>query len=532
MLNVIKVRQIKIDVREDSKENLKNKLLKKLRTEEKHLIDFKIIKKSIDARDKNSVYYVYEVNASLDSEDIILNLRLNDVEKTIEEKYQAPVKGSIELLKRPVIVGSGPAGLFCALILAENGYKPLIIERGEKVEERTKSVEKFWNESVLNPNSNVCFGEGGAGTFSDGKLNTLIKDSSCYIRKVYESFVECGANEDILYVNKPHIGTDVLRTVLINIRNKIESLGGEYLFNTTLTDIKYSNNNISSIIVNDKQEIETDVLILALGHSAKDTIKMLYRHGIEMESKPFAVGVRIQHRQDMINNSQYGEFSRYLPAASYKLTYKASNNRGVYTFCMCPGGYVVNSSSEQEHLLVNGMSNHNRDSENANSAVIVTVNQDDFGYNPMKALEFQEELESKAYKICDGDIPTQLYKDYKDNKKSNHFGIVNPLFKGNYSFANINDIFPDYINESLKEAIEYFNTKIKGFSMDDAIISAVESRTSSAIRINRDENYETKIKGIYSIGEGAGYSGGITTSAVDGIKAAEKIINKYSNKTL
>lgn len=529
---MIKVRQIKVDVREDSKENLKNKILKKIKTEEKHLIDFKIIKKSIDARDKSNVYYVYEVNANLDNEDYVLKLKLNDVEKTVEEKYKAPTIGNIKLEKRPVIVGSGPAGLFCALLLAENGYKPLIIERGEKVEERVKTVDKFWNESILNPNSNVCFGEGGAGTFSDGKLNTLIKDSSCYIRKVYESFVECGANEDILYVNKPHIGTDVLRKVLVNIRNKIISLGGEYLFNTTLTDIKYSNDRIISIIVNNNQEIETDVLVLALGHSAKDTIKMLYNHGIEMKAKPFAVGVRIQHRQDMINNSQYGDFSRYLPAASYKLTYKASNGRGVYTFCMCPGGYVVNSSSEQEHLLVNGMSNHNRDSENANSAVIVTVDQDDFGSNPMKALEFQEELESNAYKYGNGKIPTQLYRDYKDNKVSDHFGIVNPLFKGDYSFANLNDIFPDYINKSLKEAIEYFDTKIKGFAIDDAILSAVESRTSSAIRIDRDENCETKIKGIYPIGEGSGYSGGITTSAVDGIRTAEIIINKYSNKTL
>lgn len=528
---MIKVRQIKIDVREDNVSNLKNKVLKKLRTDENHLKELKIIKKSIDARDKNNVYYVYEVNVVLDNEDILLKNKSNDIEKTFVEEYKNPVHGEEELNRRPIIVGSGPAGLFCALLLAENGYKPLVIERGEQIADRVKSTEKFWNENILNPDSNVCFGEGGAGTFSDGKLNTLVKDSSCYIKKVYKTFVECGANEDILYVNKPHIGTDVLRNVIINLRNRIISLGGEFMFNTKLTDIKIDN-KIKSIILNDNEEISTELLILALGHSAKDTIKMLYEHGVEMKSKPFAVGVRIQHRQDMINYNQYGEFSNYLPAASYKLTYTASNNRGVYSFCMCPGGYVVNSTSENDHLLVNGMSNRNRDSENANSAIVVTVGPDDFGDNPMKALEFQVKLESLAYKIGNGKIPTQLFKDYKNNKISTGFGLVNPMFKGGYSFANLNEIFPEYINESLKEAIKYFDKKIKGFAQDDAILSAVESRTSSAIRIVRDENFETSIKGIYPIGEGSGYSGGITTSAIDGIKVAEIIINKYSNKTL
>ncbi len=529
---MIKVRQIKVDVREDNLNNLKNKVLKKLRIEEKHLIDFHIVKKSIDARDKSNVYYVYEVNVNADNEDVVLRIKSNDIEKTTEEDYKNPVHGDTPLNKRPIVVGSGPAGLFSALLLAENGYKPLVIERGEKIEERVKSTEKFWSESIFNPNSNVCFGEGGAGTFSDGKLNTLVKDSSCYIKKVYKTFVECGADEDILYVNKPHIGTDVLRNVIVNLRNRIISLGGEFMFNTILTDIKCEDNKIKSVILNDSQEIETDVLILALGHSAKDTIKMLYSHGLEMKSKPFAVGVRIQHRQDMINYNQYGDFSNYLPAASYKLTYTASNNRGVYTFCMCPGGYVVNSSSEENNLLVNGMSNRARDSENANSAIVVTVGPNDFGDDPMKSLEFQSNLEHLAYQKGNGKIPTQLLKDYKNNVVSTSFGIVNPLFKGDYSFANLNEIFPEYINKALKEAIDNFGTKIKGFAQDDAILSAVESRTSSAIRIVRDENFETKIKGVYPIGEGSGYSGGITTSAIDGIKAAEKIINKYTNKTL
>ncbi len=530
---MIKVRQIKVDVKEDSDSKLKEKLLKKLNIEESHLIDFKIVKKSIDARDKSNVFYVYELNINLDNEDIILKKnKSSDICKTIEEKYQNPVMGNLELKERPVVVGSGPSGLFCALLLAENGYKPLVIERGEKIEERVKSVEKFWEDNTLNKNSNVCFGEGGAGTFSDGKLNTLVGDSNCRIRKVFEEFVECGAPQDILYINKPHIGTNILRSVIVNLRNKIISLGGEFLFNTTLTDIKYNNNKIESIIVNDKEEIKTSILILALGHSAKDTITMLYNHGINMSSKPFAVGIRIQHSQDMINKSQYGDYANYLPAASYKLTYTTSKNRGVYSFCMCPGGYVVNSTCEEEHLIINGMSNHERDSGNSNSAIVVTVSENDFGKNPMDALEYQRKLESASYKACNGKIPTQLLKDYYDNKVSTTLGSIKPMFKGDYAFSNINEILPSYINESIKEALLEFDKKIKGFAMDDAIISCVESRTSSAIRIERSGNYETNIKGIYPIGEGAGYSGGITTSAVDGIKVAEKIIERYSNNLL
>ena len=529
---MIKVRQIKIDVKEDSDKLLKEKLLKKLNIENKHLIDYKIVKKSIDARDKSRVYYVYELNVNLDNEDIVLKKNNSDICKTIEEKYESPISGSEELVERPIIVGSGPSGLFAALLLAENGYKPIVIERGEQIEERVKSVETFWEKNILNKNSNVCFGEGGAGTFSDGKLNTLVGDSKCRIRKVFESFVECGAPSDILYINKPHIGTNILRSIIVNLRNKIIDLGGEFLFNTTLTDIKYNDNKIESIVVNDNKEIKTSILILALGHSAKDTITMLYNHGIKMSSKPFAVGIRIQHSQDMINESQYGEYANYLPAASYKLTYTTSKNRGVYSFCMCPGGYVVNSTCEEEHLIINGMSNHERNSGNSNSAIVVTVDEKDFGNNPLDALEYQRQLESVAYEECAGKIPTQLLKDYFDNKASEKLGSIKPMFKGEYSLTNINNLLPDYINEALKEAIKDFDKKIKGFACHDAIISCVESRTSSAIRIERDENFETNIKGIYPIGEGAGYSGGITTSAVDGIKIAERIIERYTNKSI
>lgn len=523
---MIKLRQIKLSVINDSYENLIKKVSSKLKTDIK---DLKIVKKSIDARDKNNVLFNYEVNVVVDNEDIVIK-RNKDAEKTKEEFYELPKIGNLKLNNRPVVVGAGPCGLFCALILALSGYKPIIIERGEKVEDRVKTVQEFWNNNKLNKNSNVCFGEGGAGTFSDGKLNTLNNDSNCRIKKVFDTFIECGADPEISYVNKPHIGTDVLRKVIINLRNKIISLGGEFFYNSCLTDIVIKDNRIASIIINDEKEIDTDVLVLAIGHSARDTIEMLYNKKLNMTSKAFAVGLRVQHKQELIDNNQYGKFSKYLPHASYKLTYQSASGRGVYTFCMCPGGYVVNSSSEENGLLVNGMSNHSRDSENANSAVIVTVNEKDFGSNPLDGIKFQKELEEKAYELGKGKIPVQLLKDYKENVISKKFGVINPMFKGDYTFTNLNLLFPEYINSSLKEGMEYFDKKIKGFSMDDVILAGVESRTSSAVRIERDGDLVSNIDGIYPSGEGAGYSGGITTSCVDGIKVAEKIIEKYSNR--
>ncbi len=530
---MIRVRQIKIDVKKDNFESIKKKAALKLKINYKDIKDFSIVKQSIDARDKKSVLYVYEVNVLVDNEDKVLKkLRTKDVEKIDEEKYKNPQNGEERLNSRPVIVGAGPCGLFCALILAENGYKPIILERGERVEDRQMSVENFWKKGILNPNSNVCFGEGGAGTFSDGKLGTLVSDSNGRIRKVLDTFVECGAPVEISYVNKPHIGTNILRDVIINLRNRIIKLGGEIRYYSTLTNIIVENDKIKSIVVNKRKKIDCEVLILALGHSARDTIKMLYDRGLNMSSKPFAVGVRVQHKQSMINDSQYGDYASVLPAASYKLTHTSSNGRGVYTFCMCPGGYVVNSSCEDGHMIVNGMSNYEREGENANSAVVVTVGPNDFGDGPLSGLEYQRKLESLAYRKGNGKIPVQLLKDYLDNKYSSKFGTIKPQFKGKYAFANLNEVFPYYINESLKEAFVEFDKKIKGFADNDTILAGVESRTSSAVKMERNNSFESNFKGIYPAGEGAGYSGGITTSAVDGIKVAEKIIEKYSNKSL
>ena len=521
---MIKVRQIKIKVEDDNLNNLLLKIKKKLNLKEE-ITDYKIIKKSIDARNKNEIYFIYEVDLNLKNENIKLS---NDVLKVEKEDYVFPKKGEKVLNNRPIIVGSGPAGLFCAYLLSKMGYKPLIIERGEQVEERVNSVNKFWQTGKLNPNSNVQFGEGGAGTFSDGKLNTIVKDPLKRMKFIYETFVSFGASEEILYSYKPHIGTDVLVNVVKNIRNEIISLGGEFRFNTCLTNINIKDNKIDSIEVNNSEIINTDIVVLAIGHSSRDTFKMLYDNNIDMEAKSFAVGLRVIHNQDMINESQYGKkYKDKLGAAPYKLTYNASNGRGVYSFCMCPGGYVVNASSEEKRLAINGMSYSKRDSLNANSAIIVTVTPRDFGTNPLDGVEFQKELEEKAYKLGNGMIPIQLLEDFINLKKSESFKTVIPCIKGEYTFADLNDLLPRDLNDSIKEAMISFGKKIKGFDNGDTILTGVESRTSSPLRIKRNSDFISNIDGLYPCGEGCGYAGGITSAAIDGMKVAEAIIEKY-----
>ena len=527
---MIRIRQVKAKINASDEELIK-KIADKLKINQDEILDYSIKKKSLDARDKQDIHYVYEFDVEVKDENKVLKRRSKDILKTPNEEYVFNITGTKKLEYRPIIVGSGPAGLFCGYMLAKYGYKPLIIERGEKIEERIRTVEKFWQTGELNKESNVQFGEGGAGTFSDGKLNTLVKDKMFRNKKVLEIFVEAGAPEEILYINKPHIGTDLLRTVVKNLRNKIIEMGGEFKFNSCLTNINIENGKINSIQINNNEIIKTDILVLAIGHSARDTFRMLNNNKIEMSAKPFAIGVRVQHKQEMINKSQYGEnHSPELPTASYKLTHKASNGRGVYTFCMCPGGFVVNSSSEENRLAINGMSNFKRDEQNANSAVIVTITPEDFGDKPLDGLKFQEKLEGITYKKGNGKIPVQLFGDFKENTKSKEFKDIKPVMKGGYEFANLQEIFPEYITESLIEAIIEFDKKIKGFSNNDTILAAIESRTSSPVRIQRDEKGQSNIIGVYPCGEGAGYAGGITSSAMDGIKIAEYIANNYFNK--
>ena len=527
---MIRIRAIKVPLQEEEISGIKRQLKKKYRLMDKDIQEISIVKKSLDARDKSNLHYVYEVDVKVVKEKSILHqYSSNQFFLSPDKKYQFPLSGKKKLKTRPIIVGSGPAGLFCAYLLAEHHYSPLIIERGDKIETRVRVVEKFWREGFLDPECNVQFGEGGAGTFSDGKLNTLVKDKLGRGQKVFEILVSCGAPAEILYEKNPHIGTDLLRTVMTNMRNKIIAMGGEIQYRSKLTDIVVSNHVLQAIEVNLQTIIPCSHLILATGHSARDTFQMLYHHQLEMEAKPFAIGLRVEHPQKMIDVAQYGKEITSLPPASYKLTATTSKNRSVYTFCMCPGGYVVNASSEDKRLVVNGMSNHKRDTENANSAIVTGVTPDDFGHDPLAGIEFQRRLEEKAYQLGNGKIPIQLCKDYLENKKTKELGIITPIMKGQYQFANLNFLFPDAINEAIKEGISIFDRKIKGFACNDMILAGIESRTSSPVRINRDSlTGNSSIEGIYPCGEGAGYAGGITTAAMDGIYIAECLATTYA----
>ena len=506
---------------------------------------FEIAGQAIDARNKGNVVYVYSVDVELDNEEMFKDVK--NVRKIEKQPYEInrvkDFKG-----KRPVVIGSGPAGIFAALILAEGGLKPTIIEQGKSVDERERDVYTFFKTGKLNRYSNVQFGEGGAGTFSDGKLNT--NTNNFRMQKVYDELIKAGAEKRIAYMSKPHVGTDKLIDIMKNIRKKIEGLGGEYRFENKLTSLKYENNKITGVVIQDVSEkggdrtyeLETDIVILAIGHSSRDTFYMLNERDVHMERKIFSVGVRIEHRQEMINHSQYGaKFTDRLPAAEYKLSAKASNGRGVYTFCMCPGGVVVPAASEEGRVVVNGMSYSKRDLENANSAILVNVYPEDFeGEDVMAGVEFQRRLEEKAYELGGGDYkaPVQLFGDFVENRVSRSLGKVKPSYFRGYSFANLNEIFPEYINTALKEGIALMDRKIRGFGSRDAILSAVESRSSSPVKIPRDERYFSNIEGLMPCGEGAGYAGGIMSAAVDGIRCAElaldvlikKNVLKYKNE--
>ena len=454
-------------------------------------------------------------------------------------------ENKLQKLLSPVIIGAGPAGYFCALNLSRAGLNPIVIERGEPVEQRSETVSSFWNqEKPINPNSNVSFGEGGAGTFSDGKLNTGIKDKMGRIKSVIDDFISFGAPYDIAYLNKPHIGTNELKKVLSNMRKEIIRLGGKIYFNTTFVDYERTDNNIIKVKAINKDSSQNDstlyfntnALVLAIGHSARDTFTMLYNKKLPMESKAFAIGVRIEHKRAMIDEAQYGnsEAAGKLPAADYKMTYRSKEGRSVYSFCMCPGGFVVNASSDINQAVVNGMSNHARDEENSNSAIVVNVTPDDFiadGFeeSPLSGMYFQQKYEKLAFDEGKGAIPVQLYGDFKQHKISEKFMNVIPNIKGKYTMADLNNCLPAYVNNAIIEAIEYYDSKLSGFSDYSSVLSGIESRTSSPVRIVRNDELMSEIKGIFPCGEGAGYAGGITSAAVDGIKVAESVAKYYKD---
>lgn len=530
---MLRILQLKLPV-VHTKTELETAIRKELRLPPDAALCYQIKKRSIDARKKQDIHYVYVIDAELSeqAEKRILSKVKTGISLAPREEYSFVPYGTKKMKYRPVIIGAGPAGLFCAYFLAKHGYRPLIIERGEEIEKRQQTVELFWKTGCLNTESNVQFGEGGAGTFSDGKLNTMVKDPSGRIRKVLELFTEHGAPEEILYLNKPHIGTDRLRSVISDMRRQMEEWGAEFRFSTKATDLFFdAEHRLCALEFNHTERTDCEIAVAAIGHSARDTFEMLSRKPLVMESKAFAIGVRIEHPQDMINRSQYGTFADRLPAADYKLTHQTKNGRGVYSFCMCPGGFVVNASSEEQGLAVNGMSNHDRAERNANSALIVTVTPEDFAGEQMDGVlagvYFQKKWEELAYRQCRGSIPVQLLGDFFSGQTSTDFGQVLPDIKGSYSFADLRHCLPEYVTESLKEGILAFDSKIQGFARHDAVLSGVETRTSSPIRILRSETLESSVAGFYPCGEGAGYAGGIMSAAVDGIKVFEAIASVY-----
>ena len=539
---MIRVNQVKLPV-SHSEADLRKKTAKMMGVSTDQIQSMELVRQSLDARKKPDLYYLYALDVAVAGKEAAIVKRARSVNVQIrkEEAYRLPDPGIEPLRERPVIVGFGPAGMFCGLMLARAGYRPLILERGLDADSRAKAVARYWTDGTLDPECNVQFGEGGAGTFSDGKLNTLVKDPSGRNKEVLKILAQAGADPTITYVNKPHVGTDVLRTVVKNIRSEIESLGGEVRFGCRLEDFETQNGHLCSIRVSARkgtseagrtvEEIPASALVLAIGHSARDTFAMLAEKPLDMQAKAFAVGLRIQLPQTQVNLSQYGrEEAGNLGAASYKLTAQTSGGRGVYSFCMCPGGFV-DASSEPGRLAINGMSNHDRAGANANSALIVTVTPEDFPQpGTLGGVMFQRQLEEAAYRCGGGKIPVQLYGDFRENRISTGFGAVTPQFEGQFAFGNLREVLPEVLSAAMLEGMEHFGHVIHGFDREDAVFAGVESRTSSPLRIPRDHATmeSSTIAGIYPCGEGAGYAGGITSAAMDGMKTAEAIIAKYA----
>ena len=528
---MIRINNVRLEL-DYSDDTLLSAACSELRLDKSSVKSVSLFRRSIDARKKHDVHFLATLDVIINGDEKRVLSRSQSKKAAIAKPYRYEIPKHNKLSQRPVIIGFGPAGIFAGLILAEAGENPIIIEKGSDCDTRVKDVESFIKTGKLNTSSNIQFGEGGAGTFSDGKLNTGTKDTRS--RHVLYTFVRFGAPEDILYDAKPHIGTDKLRDVIKNIRKHIISLGGEVFFNTSLTKIHTKDSGIVSVTVNkngSENKIETDKVILAIGHSSRDTFQMLYDSTIIMEQKPFSVGARIEQLRENIDKAQFGKFAgnKRLGAAPYKLNVRTGNGRGAYTFCMCPGGTVVPAASEKDMVCVNGMSEYKRDAENSNSALLVSVFPEDFkSDHPLAGIEYQRTLERKAFELGGGEYlaPVQRVGDFLNNEKSASFGEVKPSYARGTSFANLSELFPEYVTQSMREAIVSMDRYLKGFANPDAVLTGAETRSSSPVRITRntDTLESISLKGLYPCGEGAGYAGGIISAAVDGIKCAEKIL--------
>jgi len=545
---MISIQQITLPITH-SDDELQEKIAELLGLDLEEVKNFKITKRAIDSRKKRQmIYFVYSITVELKNEAKVLksgivkgNIKHHRIEIKEPYVYEIPKAGAKKSKTRPIIVGTGPAGMFSALLLAKAGLKPLVIERGGDVDSRIKDVETFMNTGELNNQSNIQFGEGGAGTFSDGKLNTLITNPR--IKYIFDELVKAGAPDTILWDAKPHIGTNKIRGLAKNIRKQIIKLGGEVRFDTLLTDIKIKNKKLVGIVLNNDEEIETDTLVLAIGYSARDTYEMLFNKKIDIEQKPFSIGVRIEHKAEMINKTQYDKFynNKKLGSAKYKLvshsetarsdrTFRSDDNRSVYTFCMCPGGYVMPSTTEEGYVVTNGMSEYAQDGENSNSALLVNVSGRDFDSDhPLAGIEFQRKWEKKAFELGGNNFhaPVQLVGDFLDGVKTEKMKSIKPSYKPGFTPTSLDHCLPDFVSKSLREALPKLDRKINGFAHPDAVLTAIETRSSSPLRITRDkETKQSNITGIFPAGEGAGYAGGIVSSAVDGMMVGEAILNQ------